>query len=781
MDEKRTLWNFLGFTLVISVAFSSPAQNVPTGDFVGKNRPKPPGAFSPPKSGTGGKKGFGPSLNKPAPKTFGSGDSYIATGKTEGTKPAKRNRRMQPPDLLSKRPPGMAEATDKDITDENFPDLIKNFDYPNADIGDMVKAISELTGKNFIIDPAVKGKITIIAPTQITVAEAYKAFLSALAINRYTVVPSGKFLKIRPAASAIRGSLKTYSGAYAPDTDAMITRIIQLKYISAKEVFNGLGQTILVSREGEVRPYEPTNTLIISDYGSNVARVMSILRKLDVPGFDEQIEVMRVKFAKASELAELIDQIINKGKNGKKGKKGFTSGIPRFSPLNKKNQATNQAFSLVIPDERTNSLIVVGNKRGIRKIKRLVRKLDFRLRPEDAGGIHVYYVKFGDAEELSQTLTGIAQASEQSKSKTGAQNKSPSAFAPAVAGGNVIFGGDVKIVADKTSNSLVISAAKPDYEVVTSILRKLDIPRDQVFVEGILMELNSTKSNTWGINYYNFPVAGTVAGRSGFISNKDASTQIMNIGETGGVLGFGSGGVSDVSIGGTNFKIPSLVGFINFLAGVTNANILSTPTLMALDNQEAEIEIGEKVPVGATVNTAATGVTTTTPDREDVTLQLKLKPHISPGSNKMRLEIELKQDGIAERQVEASDAGGSGLTTTKRNAKTNVIVRDGDTVVLGGLTREKESENITKIPLLGDIPILGWLFKGKTTSKVKENLVMFLTPTIIRTEQDSAHLVKQTLAKRVDFIERNMGGKDSLGSVLDQMKLMENGKISDPE
>src|SRR5690606_25164415 len=226
-----------------------------------------------------------------------------------------------------RRAPPLSQATDADITNENYPDLIDSFDFPNADIADVIKAISELTGKNFIVDPNVSGKITIMAPTQITVAEAYKVFLSALAIRGFSVVPSGKFLKILPVRDAQRDNLEIYSGAYTPDTDQMITRIIHLKYVPAAEM--NKFATKLVSKNGNIDIYEPTNSLIVSDQASSVQRLMKIVNQLDIAGFDEQMAVIQIKNAKAKDIADLIDQIINRDQRNTRGRT-FGSGVPRF-------------------------------------------------------------------------------------------------------------------------------------------------------------------------------------------------------------------------------------------------------------------------------------------------------------------------------------------------------------------------------------------------------------------------------------------------------------------
>ncbi|MDZ4678261.1 MAG: type II secretion system secretin GspD [Oligoflexia bacterium] len=729
----------------------------------------PPGTYppqqpnqGPPGTSFGDRKSFG---NTPSSNAPDSGSA--ASPSFKGASPLPRRNRKEPPNLLAKQPVNMSEAQDKDITDENFPDLIDSFDYPNAEITDIVKAISELTGKNFIVDPQVRGKITIIAPTRITVAEAYKAFLSALAINGLAVVPSGKFLKVKQAANAVRDNLDTYSGTYSPNTDTMITRIVQLRYIQAKEIYNSLGP-LLQSRLGEMRPYEPTNTLIISDYGSNIERIMKILRQLDVPGFEEQLEVIRIRYAKSSDIAKLVDQIINKGKSTQ-GQGSFTAGIPRFTPLGSSQSQGNEAFSMVIPDDRTNSLIVVGNNQGIEKIRKLVAKLDFKVRPEDAGGVYVYYVRYGDAEKISTTLSGLAQAAAQSSA-------APPGGAPIQKAS--VFSGDVKIVADKTTNSLVVTASKQDYEVVQAILSKLDVARDQVYVEGIFMELNVDNIKQWGISYY--ALAGnSLAGRAGFSSLPLANiiNPPLDSGE-GAVLGFGAGETVNITPpgGGTAIALKSLTGFINFLSTLGTTNILSTPQIMALDNEEAEIEVGEKVPTSSSSSTAANGTSTTSVQREDLTIKLNIKPHISPGSNTMRLEINQSIQGVSGRSIGAANLAQNAIATTKRLAKTSVMVRNGDTIVLGGLMSEDERVKSTKVPLLGDIPIIGWLFKSKRTETSKQNLLMFLTPKIIRNKEDAANNLTEKLTDRVRFIERNLGGRDNQGDAMDQLKLKRDGK-----
>ena len=472
--------------------------------------------------------------------------------------------------------PPINTANIEDITNENYPELIESFDFPNADISDVVKAISELTGKNFIIDSnAVHGKITIVAPTQITVAEAYKAFLSALAINNLSVVPSGKFLKIVQSRNAMKDSIDIYSGPYTPNIDQMITRLIQLRHIPASE-FNKLA-TNLKSANGTIDVYEPTNTLIVSDLGTNVNRIMKIVAQLDVPGFEEQLTVIRIQHAKAKDITDLIDQIINKGDKNKRNQ--FGGGISRFRSASDTGGTGGQsAYSLVLPDDRTNTIIIVGNQAGTEKIRNLVKTLDFPIRPEDAGGVNVYYVKYGEAEKIAETINGLSK-SIQETNKNGARGGAvppptdfgiPAPTGPTTQGsaglGQAMFGGDVKITANKDTNSLIIIASKHDYQSVLSLLQKIDIPRDQVYVEAMIMEMNSTSNQAYGINYYNFIPGTNGVGRQGFTDGSLKSLLDPTAG-SGAILGFGGGDPVTITdpASGKSTTVTTLTGFVNFL------------------------------------------------------------------------------------------------------------------------------------------------------------------------------------------------------------------------
>lgn len=715
-----------------------------------------------------------PAPGNNAPGSFTPSDTFNPSGGAKNPNPSFNSgkRRARPP---------LSQANVEDITNENYPELIESFDFPNAEIADVVKAISELTGKNFIIDPSIRGKITIIAPTQITVAEAYKAFLSALAINNFSVVPAGKFLKILPARNALKDNIEIYQGAYTPNTDQMITRIVHLRHIPASE-FNKFANN-LKSNSGTIDVYEPTNTLIISDFGTNVTRIQKILAQLDTPGFEEQLTVIPIRHAKAKDIADLIDQIINKGQKNQRNQ--FGGGISRFrTGADTSGGAGATALSLVLPDERTNSIIVVGNKAGTEKIKGLVRTLDYT-KDDMGGGAYVYYVKYGEAEKIANTLNGIAKQVQEAE-KQGGRTGSPSlgGIEPAPidggfgapnqrqqnqsSGGTAMFGGDVKITADKDTNSLIIIANRQDYRSVLSMLNKLDIPRDQVFVETMIMELVAGNNDAFGVNYFKFLNPPDSTARAGFTGSN--VNDLLNVAGTSGLLlGFASGAKVKIKTAAGDVEVKDTLGFINVLKGNNNVNVLSTPQVIAMDNEEATIEVGETIPVGTETTTGTAGTSTQSIKFAEAKIKLKITPFISPKTESVRMKIEQTVKQQSSRQVQAKNLADSSVVTSDRGLTTNIVVPDGDTAVLGGLMTDQEEYSVTKVPILGDIPLLGWLFKSTQKKLNKVNLLLFITPKVIRNRGDSDLLLGQKLDDRLKFIKDNFGGRDKHGALFETM------------
>ncbi len=750
--------------------FDDEELDEPKGTFQPPNGQIPPGGPGTPPGDPSRGAGLPGDTNQPDFGTPSGGTSPAYGGTSAG---GVKDMKTAPAKGAPGAPP-LADAQIEDMTDANYPDLVEA-NFPNAEITDVVKAISQLTNKNFIIDPGVRGKITIIAPTKVTVAEAYKAFLAALAVNGFTVVPYGKFLKVKASRNAQRDSIETYTGKYAPTSDIYITRIIHLKHISAEEVNKRL--RVLPSKDGEMTPYEPTNSLLITDYGANVERMVKIINELDRPGFEEQLAVIKIRYAKVKELADLINQIINKETKSGGSAPSFGANVPRFRSRGGTAAAgTPEELSLVAPDDRTNALIVVGNKAGIEKVRDLVKKLDYKLDPAEAGGVFVYYVRYGEAEKIAGTISGLASGT----SSSGAA--SPPGGAGAFGGGGFgagatraaspldrqnIFGGDVKVNADKSTNSLVITASKQDYDTVRSLLAKLDLPRDQVFVETIIMEMNAVKTRDWNPAYYSFNKESQGKGRMGF-SRGNLTGLLSPLGDKGAILGFGSGDTFDFSVGGQTVKIPSLIAFINFISQNTESNILSTPRIMALDNEEAMIEVGDKVPVGQTTTSVGNNVVNDV-KTDDATIKLVLTPFIRPDSDVVRMKLEQSVKQVNPNSGVSANLAAISTTISNRTIKTNIVVNSGDTAVLGGLIRDEESVDETKIPILGDIPVLGWLFKSRLMTKKKINLVVFITPRIIRGGQDSQDLLSEKSNERIDWVKRNFDGRDPSGAKMDSL------------
>ncbi|MFN8847159.1 MAG: type II secretion system secretin GspD [Bdellovibrionales bacterium] len=697
-----------------------------------------------------------------------------------------------------------ARSGPEDITNENFPETIESFDFPNADVADIVKAVSELTGRNFILDPGVRGKVTIIAPSKITVAEAYKMFLSALAIHGYAIVPSDGYFKIKAARQAQRDSIETFSGSYYPNSDQMITKIIHLKYISADEVLKQFRN--ITTKDGDINAYAPTNSIIISDYGSNVDRLVKIINQLDVPGFEDQIEVVPVRNAKAKDLADLIEKIVNKGqKQGSGNAGGITSGfqgsVSRFSRPGSGASTGNQqggSYFMAFPDERTNALIVVGNKAGIQRVRRLVNQLDIGLNPSGGGGVYVYYVKHGDAEKIAQVINGVAKdAGADKKAQPGVPNTFlPPSFLNAApgsessSGSSQIFGGDVKVTADKNSNSLVVVASKPDYEKVLNLLNRIDIPQDQVYVEAIITEISDNGADDWKVGYYQYDDSGF--GKGGFNTFKDSELLSLTslTGGNGVIIPFAGKktvqfkqfNAASGTTTQTQIEVPNILGFVNFLKSQNKANILSTPRIMGLNNQEAQIKVTQKIPVGLQNQTTTGGVAQQSLQFEDAGIDLKIKPAISPASDIIRMEItQLVSQPVPAQNVPPQLAQQATIIG-KREIKTNIVMRSEDTAALGGLTQDQETEGETKVPVLGDIPVIGWLFKSREKKKNKSNLMVFLTPKIIRNPTDHAAVVGKSIDERTEFI-KNFGGRDPYGAKMDEIrkyKVDSSGNVRDP-
>ncbi len=622
-----------------------------------------------------------------------------------------------------------------------------SMDFNNIELKDLVKTISELTGKNFLLDEKVRGRVTIICPTKVTVEEAYRIFLSVLASQELTIVQSGRIYRIIPQREARQDVIPTIVTAERPPAgDIFITRLIRMKYIDAQEVSELLKN--LISKYGNIQTYLPTNTLIITDTSTNISRLMKIVDELDVDIYRETIEVIRLKNANATTVANILTSLYQSTGGTLKRIRTLPAGTPGGQP--------QTVISKIIPDERTNSLIIVANRTELSDLKELIDKLDIEL--PGAGQIHVHYLKNAKAEDIAQTLSNLAggltqvrpqQAVPGAQQQTGARPPLPVAQ----------LEGGIKIAADPNINALIIISSYQDYLILKDVIEKLDIPRRQVFVEAAIIEVSLTKLKELGISLHggelmkggSVGIEGMQLGPlSTFILDPTAIATLSGL--FGGVFGKP---IEVTTPTGATVQIPSFGAFIRALQTTTDINVLSTPHLLTTDNEEAQITVGQNIPLPTGQVTGVGGTVQTTVSRSDVGITLKVTPQINE-SDTITLKIHTEISDVAQGPP-GVDVNVLGITTSKRSADTTVVVRDRQTVVIGGLVRDDVKETQSKVPILGDIPLLGMLFRSTTKRAEKVDLIIFLTPHIVRTGADLQEVTSKKQKEWEKFEEENLG------------------------
>ena len=592
-----------------------------------------------------------------------------------------------------------------------------SMDFDQVDIKVFIKFISELTGKNFVIDDKVRGKVTILSPSKISVEEAYKVFESVLEVNGYTTVPAGKVIKIVPSVEARQKSVELRREPLfvpRPD-DRIITQIIPLLYAEAQEVRKLLAP--LVSKQGVVIAYDPTDTLIITDFQSNIQRLLHIVEEIDVEFQDATITVVPLEYASSESLATTISGLLE---TRQKQVRGRRAGPPLK----------------VLSYDRINMLIVLADRQNTQMIQALVKTLD-QPTPKGAGNVQVVYLENAQAEDLAKVLTGLPAK-------------------PQTKGEQPVISTEVKIVADKATNALVITAKPEEYQVLQPIIQQLDIPRKQVYVEALIMEVRATLGISVGVDWVtadktNLPLGlneGVVFGgsRTAGASVLDATGNLaLPTGLTAGVVSF------PVTIGGITFT--NLAALITASQTDNDINVISTPQLMTLDNEEASVVVAENIPFSTRVDegTAVTDRAIQSFEYRDVGVTLKVTPQINEKRIvKLKIFEEISRVVSETTQISPTQVV-LAPTTTKRTAETNVQVKDGQTVVIAGLMGDNVDITTTKVPCLGDIPLVGWLFKSERRDTTKTNLLIFLTPYIVITheEAEQVYLKKSKMMQRV--------------------------------
>ncbi|MEZ5543224.1 MAG: type II secretion system secretin GspD [Pseudomonadota bacterium] len=580
----------------------------------------------------------------------------------------------------------------------------------DADISALISTVAEVAHKNFIVDPRVKGKVTVISSRPMDSDEVYQVFLSILKVHGFAAVPTGEVIKIIPDVNAKQDSIPTTTDNNPGVGDEMVTRVVQVDNVAAAQLVPILRP--LVPQQGHLAAYPATNVLIISDRADNVERLVSIIRRIDQVS-DSEIEVIPLSHASANEVVRVLTTL-TRASAAKAAGGGGTEQV-------------------LVADERTNSVLLGGERAERLRLRAIISHLDTPL--ESGGNTDVIYLRYADATEIVKVLMGVGKSEE----KDAPQGQAAAAKS-----------GSFDIQADASTNALVISAPPDIMRTLRRVISQLDVRKAQVLVEAAIAEVSDTVARELGVQWIFADTGGgrVPVGVVNFTNNSGVPITSIASAVSSLTGGGTTSGTGSVSIGETN----TLLGFgdiarnefsyaavLNALARDGNTNILSTPTLVTLDNEEAEILIGENVPFRTGSFTSAAGDATnpfTTISREDVGLKLKIKPQINEG-DALRLDIQQEVSSV-------KSTGSDGPTTSKRSIKTSVIADNGQIVVLGGLIDETVNEGVQKVPLLGDIPLLGLLFKSKTADVTRNNLMVFIHPVILR---DNAVAAQYTNSK----------------------------------
>ncbi len=684
----------------------------------------------------------------------------------------------------------------------------------DAEIATLVKTFSKLTKRNYIVDSNVKGKVTIHLPTPVTIPEALRIFDSVLLLKGFTTVPvEGNTWKVVLAKDARQTTIPlVLDGSTEPPSDALVTQLVRLKYIKASELQQLMSQ--FVSKEGLLNSVAGTNTLIMIDSSANIRRLQKIVAELDVPATDQDISIIPVLHAQATDIAEKIQDILGseESEDGVGQQPRVTQGNrPMLNVANRAGQPgipptdngmtemSGKTLPLkVIPDERTNSLIVVADEATTTKIKALVEQLDS---PVDLSGgrFHVYRLKHADAEVLSdiinQLISGAGSSGEgksaskssgsslssnrkdaNSSSKSSVGDKLAAALrerqsaratgTPGTGGGTgggaegkVNLEGEVSIAPDPSTNSLIINASQADYQKLKQVIDDLDVKRRQVLVEATILEVSLNKDEGMGIELQG--TAGTenggVVGQTSFggltnlLTNPAALTDLTIAAASTGTLTLPGGIV-----------IPSQAILVSAVSRNSNVNVLSTPTILSTDNEEAEIIVGENVPFVTSTSSDPTNLNNTFNqiERQDVGITLRITPQISTGDFVV-LKIFVEISNV----VPGTRNDPNGPTTTIRTTETVVEVKNGQMIITGGLISDSVTDSQRGVPFLQDIPVLGNFFKRTDTNQKRTNLLVFITPKIMKDQFDSR---ESTVEKRDDIegIIREQGTEPSRAEVL---------------
>lgn len=609
------------------------------------------------------------------------------------------------------------------------------FNFVDVDISVVVKFISDVTGRNFVFDDKVRGNITIIAPSKLSVEDAFGLFTTVLELKGFTVVPSGKVYKIVPVAQARQSGTEMLKESVSAASDAYITRLIQMNSISASKAVNFLQP--LISRDGHISSFGPGNMLMIVDTSNNIEKLIKILDAIDKPGAEEP-ELILLKYANAEDVVKIISEALSMKLKGQSP----AARIARPGEISTASSVEEEK-SNVFADARLNAVVLIADKQEKEAIKRMIALLDIPL-PEATSKVNVYFLEYADATELSKVLEGMITGLTP-QARAGQPAKSP-----------FEIGGKMTISPDKATNSLIIVASPADYQNLLQVIRQLDRKRKQVYVEAMIIEASIDRLQDLGARWRIIaekdgePVAVGGFGTIDTTAMKNILTGLTGL-TAGGMGNFLDVPISTIGADGSvvtsTLTVPGFAALFSLNEFKGAINVLSTPQILTSDNKEAEIIVGENVPfiTQRESDPARPQSIFSSIERKDVGITLRLTPQIAEGDY---VRLDIYQEISALKQEATAVVLSVGPTTTKRSTKTSVVVKDNQTVVIGGLMDERQEENINKVPLLGDIPLIGWLFKNRSFEKRKTNLLVFLTPHIVR---DTEMLTTLSEKKKTEF------------------------------
>lgn len=601
-----------------------------------------------------------------------------------------------------------------------------SLNFSNAEIGAVIAAIGKISGKNFLVDPRVKGTLNIITNTPVSRDLSYQILLSALRLQGYTAVEGAGVTKVIPEADAKLHGVPVRKGHQSNGGDNLVTQVFAMQYESAPQMLAVIRP--LVSPNNTVSAFPSNNVLVVTDYAENIARIARIIESVDVPQGD--VLVIELKHAAAVDLANTLNRLMNEN-NGISG-----------SPV----AADPSQRILIIPEPRTNALLIRSdNPAQIRSVRQLITSLD---RPGAGGNIHVVYLRNAEATKVAQTLnsalsgnTGTTHGGSSSTTPTTATTTADAdsdgrSVSSLSSNTDAATSGGGMVQADAVNNALIIVAPESVYRNLRHVIDKLDRRRAQVFIEALIAEISSDRAAEFGIQWQSGSLSGSGSNVFGGTNFGGAGQNIIGAAQNVGAVGKGMNlligkGTIKIPINGEMVDVFNLSLLARFLESDSRTNILSTPTIVTLDNEEAKIVVGRNLPfiTGQYTNTGG-GTTVANPfqtiERRDVGLTLEVRPQISEGGT---IKLEIYQEASSVLPT-ADDSAGP--TTNKRSIKSTVLVDDGAIIALGGLVEDSFSGGQEKVPFLGDIPVAGALFRYETRKRTKTNLVVFLRPVILR-------------------------------------------------